>query len=565
MSIRFLRTTTSRWRLMRQAAATLGLSLAAGCGPAPQMDIALKPASFPAALDAPCAAGGETAPFEGQVQDWVMRVTNLAMRLRFETSGALEIDQIPVGDGYTVTVWGNDGDGNRLWRGVTAGISVSEGASSAVNVLMSRIGESGCTRAPLGEARGFHTVTELPDGRALIVGGARSVVDASGTCGAGCATLEATGSIELYDPSTGTFAPLGQLNLPRLWHTATLLEDGRVLIAGGAGQGRVGGPGSFPLMPVTPVSQIEVIDPSAGSVAIVGQDPGGARVFHSATRMLDGAVLLSGGIPGQGDGDLSNALSSTTVCSGEVLTCGSGPTMKRPRAGHATIRLDSGVAVLFGGSVDLDTVDGMPGYNPESLDQGRTAFSMLETAAMSAARNLFFAGNASYLTDRTLFAGGLTRTGDGTFALSTTQIGGQNRGAVYIFDAAHNGLPALSTGTADPSARAPMGLSAPVFMADVAKLPGFQRAVIAGGFGSLDLTGSTLLNGFVERNLFEGDAPAVGTLGAGGQLREARGGARTIGLRNGVVLTMGGFDALSAGATPLGTTELFTDVEDPNL
>ena len=64
-------------------------------------------------------------------------------------------------------------------------------------------------------ARAGHTAPLLPDGKVLIAGG------------------DDAGSAELYDPSTGTFTATGSMTTPRQWHTATLLPNGKVLIAGG--------------------------------------------------------------------------------------------------------------------------------------------------------------------------------------------------------------------------------------------------------------------------------------------------------------------------------------------
>ena len=72
--------------------------------------------------------------------------------------------------------------------------------------------------------RAGKTATLLRDGRVLVTGGYN------------CAKAGADGiwaSAELYDPVTGTFSPTGSMGTPRENHTATLLADGRVLIAGG--------------------------------------------------------------------------------------------------------------------------------------------------------------------------------------------------------------------------------------------------------------------------------------------------------------------------------------------
>jgi len=73
-------------------------------------------------------------------------------------------------------------------------------------------------------ARKGHTATLLPDGKVLVVGGVDSNDDAS---------AKALASAELYDPKTGTWSETGSLIHPRAWHTATLLKNGLVLVAGG--------------------------------------------------------------------------------------------------------------------------------------------------------------------------------------------------------------------------------------------------------------------------------------------------------------------------------------------
>src|SRR5262249_31975287 len=78
----------------------------------------------------------------------------------------------------------------------------------------------------LNTARQVHTATLLPNGMVLVAGG---------TDGFG-ATL---GSAELYDPDTGVWSTTGSLNTGRFSHTATLLPDGTVLVAGGSAMGHV--------------------------------------------------------------------------------------------------------------------------------------------------------------------------------------------------------------------------------------------------------------------------------------------------------------------------------------
>ena len=72
----------------------------------------------------------------------------------------------------------------------------------------------------LNAARDAHTATLLSDGRVLVAGG----FDGAPLAGS-----------ELYDPASGTWALTGSLNIARSHHTATLLNDGRVLVVGGTG------------------------------------------------------------------------------------------------------------------------------------------------------------------------------------------------------------------------------------------------------------------------------------------------------------------------------------------
>jgi hypothetical protein len=67
----------------------------------------------------------------------------------------------------------------------------------------------------------WHTATLLPDGRVLVVGGGNGTGP--------------TASEELWDPATATFSRAGSLAGARMMHTATLLPDGRVLVVGGSG------------------------------------------------------------------------------------------------------------------------------------------------------------------------------------------------------------------------------------------------------------------------------------------------------------------------------------------
>ncbi len=126
----------------------------------------------------------------------------------------------------------------------------------------------------MSELRSFHTATRLTDGRVLFVGGSRF-----GGVGSDL------GSAEIYDPDSKTFSPTGSLTVPRQQHTATLLDDGRVLVTGGYG--------SDPF--VAGLATAEIYDPSNGTFTPTAEGMGSGRGQHTAMLLGNGSVLIAGG------------------------------------------------------------------------------------------------------------------------------------------------------------------------------------------------------------------------------------------------------------------------------
>jgi hypothetical protein len=173
------------------------------------------------------------------------------------------------------------------------------------------------TAGALAEARIFHTATLLPNGKVLVAGG----VNSGGLLS----------SAELYDPSTGTFSATGSLNSARACHTATLLPSGKVLIAGGISD------------PNTPLSSAELYDPNSGTFAITGSLVA-ARGNHSATLLPNGKVLLAGGVSSgdyaQSSAELYDPSTGTFSATGALTTA---------RASYAATLLPSGKVLITGG------------------------------------------------------------------------------------------------------------------------------------------------------------------------------------------------------------------------
>jgi hypothetical protein len=115
-----------------------------------------------------------------------------------------------------------------------------------------------------------HTATLLQNGKVLLAGGANEDFG--------------TFSIaELYDPSTDTFTATANMTTPRAGHTATLLPDGTVLLAGG--QLTVG------------ITSAEIYNPATGTFSATGNMTT-PRFWHAATLLPDGTVLMTGGDSG---------------------------------------------------------------------------------------------------------------------------------------------------------------------------------------------------------------------------------------------------------------------------
>lgn len=186
------------------------------------------------------------------------------------------------------------------------------------------------TTGALNLPRAGHTATTLQDGSVLIAGGRDS------TCLFNC-PQSVWWTAERYDPLSGTYAWAGTMSQRRFGHTATLLPDGRVLIAGG----------TTPDLQNTDVSSlVEIYDPATQRFTTVGQmiRP---RSRHTATLLGDGTVLFAGGETfGEG------TLATSTVEAFDPLTGASRlfQSNQTTRYRHTATRLHSGQVLLVGGT-----------------------------------------------------------------------------------------------------------------------------------------------------------------------------------------------------------------------
>ena len=168
--------------------------------------------------------------------------------------------------------------------------------------------------------RSNHTATLLDDGRVLIIGGR----DNDGKL----ATIEA------YDPMDDIWQLLPLMTTPRSGHTATKLADGRVLVVGGGISGES-------------LGSTELFDP-ATNTWVPATDLNVPRLLHTATLLNDGRVLVSGGH----DGD-SMVLASTELYDPLTDTWTMAGEMNQSRYNHVETLLMDGNVLVIGGQVDI--------------------------------------------------------------------------------------------------------------------------------------------------------------------------------------------------------------------
>jgi MYXO-CTERM domain-containing protein len=165
----------------------------------------------------------------------------------------------------------------------------------------------------LGTKRYEHTATILGNGKVLVAGGDNAAYLASA---------------ELYDPVAGTWAATGPLATARRYHTATLLGNGKVLVAGGVGNSGA-------------LASAELYDPVAGTWAATGS-LGTARYEHTATLLGNGEVLVAGGYnPGYlASAELYDPVAGTWTATGPLATA---------RYVHTATLLGNGEVLVAGG------------------------------------------------------------------------------------------------------------------------------------------------------------------------------------------------------------------------
>jgi hypothetical protein len=273
--------------------------------------------------------------------------------------------------------------------------------------------------APMLEPRSGQTATLLPDGKVLIAGGMRRNQDFYK-------------SAELYDPATGKFQLTGEMSVGRVGHVAVLLRSGKVLIAGGwIGHGAT--------------DSAELYDPATGkftSAAKLTVLRGEAR----ATMLANGDVLITGGDNQDGP---AGHLASAEIFRAATLTFQATGAMHQARFAHTATLLNDGRVLVVGGHGEKLNA------SAEIYDPKTGKFS--ETGSLAVARYKHAAG---LLADgQVLIAGG-----------SDERDWNGNLSSVEIYDP-HTGKFTAASSMSDSRFKLP----------DVAVQLGSGRLLIAGG------------------------------------------------------------------------------------
>jgi N-acetylneuraminic acid mutarotase len=183
----------------------------------------------------------------------------------------------------------------------------------------------------------WHTATSLADGRVLLVGGSQAVDDF-------------LADVDIFNPATGQTSAAASLHRPRQAHSATLLQDGRVLVVGGYA------------LPWQWLDDAEVYDPVQNTwTKAPPLYPHG--VTHTATLMEDGRVLVVGGNIGSG-----LFTGRAEIFDPQTNAWVEAPALPAQRADHTAQLLNDGRVLVAGGQSDASGLAGGDAllYDPEA-------------------------------------------------------------------------------------------------------------------------------------------------------------------------------------------------------
>jgi hypothetical protein len=211
------------------------------------------------------------------------------------------------------------------------GLVLFEGNGGNIAELFNPATGTWTNTGPMNLARYNPKATLLPNGRTLVAGGY-----------AGPA-LFSTNEVEIYDPVKGTWAITGSMSASRGGHTSTLLLNGKVLVAGGAA-----------------TNLAELYDPATGIWTKTGP-MSVLRLRHTATLLPNGKVLVAGGSDGTGQTPLYSSAELYDPATGTWTNTGS---MNIARAGHTATLLPNGKVLAASGASNGTNTSSAELYDP---------------------------------------------------------------------------------------------------------------------------------------------------------------------------------------------------------
>jgi hypothetical protein len=270
------------------------------------------------------------------------------------TGGFTRTGSLSIGRAYHTAAWLKDG------RVLIAGGLGADGQPVIAAELYDPSSGTFSATGKLIEARYDFTATTLPDGKVLLAGGDSSTE-----------TTTNLATAELYDPATGRFAAGGNLKRfydpsidkfyykgkmigPHGKHTATLLNGGSVLIAGG---GDAAG---------TAQKAAELYDSASGKFVTVGP-MNFARQEHRATLLSNGTVLITGGVDDHGQVLASAEIYDPATRKFTLTTAAfpaSGTNMSQGRYEHSADLMANGQVLIAGGGNGIATSNSAELYDP---------------------------------------------------------------------------------------------------------------------------------------------------------------------------------------------------------
>jgi len=209
----------------------------------------------------------------------------------------------------------------------------------------------------LATQRENHSATLLTNGKVLVAGGVTPMPGGGGF-------YEDTATAELYDPTGGTFTATGSLNTARDSQAAVLLPNGKVLIVGGYlyNEGYFGSTASA-----------EIYDPSTGQFTSTGS-MSVARAGCTATLLNNGTVLVAGGVSG------FSLWSTSEIYDPSTGQFSSGPNLPAAEYGQSATLLSNGTVMLAGGTT---TWMGSPWANVLIYDPSANTYSAIQSMAVA--------------------------------------------------------------------------------------------------------------------------------------------------------------------------------------